>query len=143
MSSSRLRILRDHPRTCGENPSALLLRVCPRGSPPHLRGKPGLIRVCTAPTGITPAPAGKTLNGFPMPDIHRDHPRTCGENSLRVIRCGISSGSPPHLRGKQYDKYFEAENRGITPAPAGKTMMRCASMDMIQDHPRTCGENKA
>ena len=51
----------DHPRTCGENFSALEEISTPTGSPPHLRGKLFSLFENNNPIRITPAPAGKTL----------------------------------------------------------------------------------
>ena len=77
-------------------------------------------------------------------------------------------GSPPHLRGKR--SLYSAVQRGdritpapagktpvipgtctvddvnfvsgrITPAPAGKTINGNWFFDLLEDHPRTCGEN--
>ena len=92
---------RDHPRTCGENllfwePSCLHT-----GSPPHLRGKRTAHRALQAQQGITPAPAGKTsFRLWKMVKLW-DHPRTCGENVLTSIFLHMTTGSPPHLRGKR------------------------------------------
>ena len=56
-------VVRDHPRTRGEKVSAAIMRAISRGSPPHTRGKAGDPRGFAAEKGITPAHAGKRLNG--------------------------------------------------------------------------------
>ena len=71
------------------------------GSPPHLRGKPVLLKLLVRLARITPAPAGKTDRRLRVSLFCEDHPRTCGENSFLYTRSDNS------LR--------------ITPAPAGKT----------------------
>ena len=45
------------------------------------------------------------------------------------------------MRGKLKARLLEEENRGITPAHAGKTSDICISMSAAEDHPRACGEN--
>ena len=53
----------DHPRGCGENTiSRVKIRFAP-GSPPRMRGKPHQIPPVTSHPRITPADAGKTLEG--------------------------------------------------------------------------------
>ena len=51
-------------------------------------------------------------------------------------------GSPPRVRGKLHERRQVAQRRGITPARAGKTMMRFFPSTNSRDHPRACGENK-
>ena len=90
----------DHPRTCGENDKGVCLHKCLRGSPPHLRGKLHEEPRKIDPSGITPAPAGKTSSFFTFFKHFKDHPRTCGENQTVDITQIKAQGSPPHLRGK-------------------------------------------
>ena len=63
-SSQKSRRAWDHPRACGENSARLPMKRSGRGSPPRVRGKPVSVQMRTAPTGITPARAGKTLPSF-------------------------------------------------------------------------------
>ena len=50
----------DHPRVCGENLDSVY-RLKPHiGSPPRMRGKPGMIDGKAGANRITPAYAGKT-----------------------------------------------------------------------------------
>ena len=49
------------------------------GSPPHARGKAGDGCGRSATQGITPACAGKSLEGSQMIAAERDHPRMRGE----------------------------------------------------------------
>ena len=51
---------RDHPRTRGEKTKAEELTGAGVGSPPHTRGKGGLISLSSTFDGITPAHAGKS-----------------------------------------------------------------------------------
>ena len=131
----------DHPRTCGENDKGVCLHKCLRGSPPHLRGKPKSKITIIISVGITPAPAGKTHAPVYVLDSMRDHPRTCGENSMRSRAKSTPPGSPPHLRGKPLLSLLFSSILRITPAPAGKTKQWILHRLKHRDHPRTCGEN--
>ena len=65
----------------------------------------------------------------------------CGENTSFGVCGGVTSGSPPHVRGKRIHYEKVSVSWGITPACAGKTgMLRC-SIKPRRDHPRMCGEN--
>ena len=71
----------DHPRRCGENLQAITTPTAWTGSPPQVRGK-RRSRINPYPNDrITPAGAGKTETGIPLPGGNRDHPRRCGENN--------------------------------------------------------------
>ena len=133
--------MKDHPRTCGENlkKKACLLGLL--GSPPHLRGKRGLLLFSKLHFRITPAPAGKTLLYRGKTRSMKDHPRTCGENNHIFCLCFCIPGSPPHLRGKLFSFLFTPFLFRITPAPAGKTKRKRLPKRGKRDHPRTCGEN--
>ena len=50
-------------------------------------------------------------------------------------------GSPPQVRGKRQCMKLETLKTRITPAGAGKTLLRRHCTHHIQDHPRRCGEN--
>ena len=50
-------------------------------------------------------------------------------------------GSPPRMRGKPITEAFKADIDRITPAYAGKTILLCACVPHVADHPRVCGEN--
>ena len=90
---------------------------------------------------ITPAGAGKTTL-TPAHNIpNKDHPRRCGENMKeKRLRYG-PPGSPPQVRGKRQCMKLETLKTRITPAGAGKTLLRRHCKHHIQDHPRRCGEN--
>ena len=55
---------RDHPRACGENNLLGFLRLKFVGSPPRMRGKRIQNIFPLNDTGITPAHAGKTREGW-------------------------------------------------------------------------------
>ena len=131
----------DHPRTCGENEANRKVKKFIRGSPPHLRGKQFRKNKIGIQRRITPAPAGKTTRVFACISVYGDHPRTCGENSMRSRAKSTPPGSPPHLRGKPLLSLLFSSILRITPAPAGKTKQWILHRLKHRDHPRTCGEN--
>ena len=69
---------------------------------------------------ITPVYAGNTEFVFCAVNGREDHPRLCGEYSLRSCGSSARLGSPPSMRG----------------------IRRCHFMDphFPRDHPRLCGE---
>ena len=75
---------RDHPRICGEKYHKAMGIRNPQGSPPHMRGKEEQCIRRFAPTGITPAYAGKRLLGALSRLSRRDHPRICGEKTKKI-----------------------------------------------------------
>ena len=131
------------------------------GSPPHARGRLGVIWRRSANERITPACAGKT----PPPSRHtiqsritpacagktgippisamsiRDHPRMRGEDTRNRQPFQTNFGSPPHARGRRFAVASHRDNKGITPACAGKTRRAPAAPGRTRDHPRMRGED--
>ena len=70
------------------------------GSPPHGRGKVGLLSAGLHNLGITPAWAGKSNRSKQHRSSNEDHPRMGGEKALVSIAPNSILGSPPHGRGK-------------------------------------------
>ena len=132
---------KDHPRRCGENfsPGTTGFREC--GSPPQVRGKPGLRLLVPSSTRITPAGAGKTIGEHCEARKTRDHPRRCGENPPSGLIRYTHAGSPPQVRGKLMYFVLADIPKRITPAGAGKTGVWSGLCTGRQDHPRRCGEN--
>ena len=131
----------DHPRGCGENNAATVMKPGTPGSPPRMRGKPADAATTPAPTRITPADAGKTRNIRSPQNPLKDHPRGCGENVQAEQAAPYDIGSPPRMRGKHCQGLLDAWLTGITPADAGKTSKIEHISLSVQDHPRGCGEN--
>ena len=75
----------DHPRACGENFLNWVDKRQEQGSPPRVRGKRRRSSYAISETGITPARAGKTRGWTAVKAPWRDHPRACGENTLRTM----------------------------------------------------------
>ena len=64
----------------------------------------------------------------------------CGEKGAWTQITSGSTGSPPHMRGKEKREVDENQPCGITPAHAGKRTGSLTAPQQIGDHPRTCGE---
>ena len=131
---------KDHPRLCGEKPSASQSRTRSRGSPPPMRGKEDCVYNHVCDEGITPAYAGKSHGTASRCGSRQDHPRLCGEkNKHHTAAVGIA-GSPPPMRGKGCNYIIRLFAYGITPAYAGKSASTRSAGRCTQDHPRLCGE---
>ena len=130
----------DHPRVCGEKWEEELSSRLEEGSPPRVRGKGVDRKIALLRYGITPACAGKRTGAEACGGCSWDHPRVCGEkfihSSLRYGRLG----SPPRVRGKDYDSARIRCQLGITPACAGKSYLGATFAFQAEDHPRVCGE---
>ena len=111
-----------------------------KGSPPRMRGKVILLPSTRRVSRITPAHAGKSGLRTQAACGLRDHPRTCGEKQYRIRVAAPGVGSPPHMRGKDWDMPKVRAVGGITPAHAGKRRPLVTNQQLYQDHPRTCGE---
>ena len=114
-------ISKAHPRVGGENWAWLPMRMTIVGSSPRGRGKLTWFSLCSLPSRLIPAWAGKTL---PM----------C--LSLHCI-----TGSSPRGRGKQDPRAVVADIAGLIPAWAGKTTIVKLRATGVRAHPRVGGEN--
>ena len=133
---------RDHPRVCGENCCMHNKGRGMLGSPPRVRGKRRILATHLPAPRITPACAGKTIAETLGRDAKEDHPRVCGENSLRLFSHATMVGSPPRVRGKLPSSPLPTRFYRITPACAGKTRLMELCACSCKDHPRVCGENR-
>ena len=70
----------DHPRMCGDHPSACPIQRIGSGSPPHVRGPHTLCHMIEVDPGITPACAGTTYSSYNLAVDMGDHPRMCGDH---------------------------------------------------------------
>ena len=125
---------------CGEKSLKGVTLTAPVGSPPRVRGKELADCKCGRTSGITPACAGKS-------DLWRitaagcwDHPRVCGEKTVRTVATLDRMGSPPRVRGKVAGPRCGIPKAGITPACAGKRNATSSIVKTSWDHPRVCGE---
>ena len=132
----------DHPRMRGEDNVSGQGLVWRRGSPPHARGRRQHQQIRRSLHRITPACAGKTCCGSSRAGSIRDHPRMRGEDAFQNWSNVKLTGSPPHARGRRYRRRGRRQGVGITPACAGKTLIRCRSRGRSRDHPpRMRGED--
>ena len=114
----------DHPRLCGEKIYEQTQKIAAAGSPPPMRGKVASEKTLLIGTGITPAYAGKSLCLLRQKDDVWDHPRLCGEKMLWGRWNLYILGSPPPMRGKASGTFKSPFSSGITPAYAGKSLVR-------------------
>ena len=91
-------------------------------------------------TGITPAHAGKSGAPTLATAATGDHPRVCGEKISQTRRNLPWGGSPPRVRGKVHFLKVRLNERGITPACAGKSQLVFERFRIFWDYPRVCGE---
>ena len=112
------------------------------GSPPHMRGKVGLLLLLRSRSWITPAYAGKSFIVRCSALEVKDHPRICGEKFNALPAELKAKGSPPHMRGKVGLKETQSSASRITPAYAGKSQKRGKNHVKRRDHPRICGEKQ-
>ena len=89
----------DHPRMRGEHGSRWRSNRLFRGSSPHARGTPLVIRLSCESLGIIPACAGNTSSSTLISERKRDHPRMRGEHLIEGLTQAIPQGSSPHARG--------------------------------------------
>ena len=73
---------KDHPRLCGEKQKLYLSVILIIGSPPPMRGKVLRMPEKSPQKRITPAYAGKRIDGKELVGDTTDHPRLCGEKSI-------------------------------------------------------------
>ena len=90
--------------------------------------------------GITPAYAGKREGPKNAQSKVGDHPRVCGEKCIPLTRGHGRQGSPPRMRGKVAYTDLQRPSPGITPAYAGKSLLKLLHHVGLRDHPRVCGE---
>ena len=134
------RAWRDHPRLCGEKRCTGNFSGHDDGSPPPMRGKvkPFLCPLCHK--GITPAYAGKSVASAYTLRSSWDHPRLCGEKTIKICLTLWKTGSPPPMRGKASPTRKLSRLLRITPAYAGKRQFSAFPLKFVWDHPRLCGE---
>ena len=113
--------LRAHPRSRGENRSALL--VSPVG------------------TGSSPLTRGKRRGGARRVRLAVAHPRSRGENEGGDGFGDPLAGSSPLTRGKPHEDVEAIPERRLIPAHAGKRAESVAPHGTKQAHPRSRGEN--
>ena len=110
-----------HPRSRGENGTALTAAINPTGSSPLTRGKPACTIRRVQCIGLIPAHAGKTPWIELDPAAPAAHPRSRGENQFCIDSMNRNGGSSPLTRGKQPLTGGGVLACRLIPAHAGKT----------------------
>ena len=89
---------------------------------------------------ITPADAGTSWVLPFTRQPSQDHPRGCGDKSVKPNISAYPQGSPPRMRGQELFVSELINRRGITPADAGTSCNSRPSKRSGKDHPRGCGD---
>ena len=138
---SLCRLLRDHPRACGEHLAREVRVYRATGSSPRLRGTRTRFRYRRTGHGIIPALAENTSMAAASRSARWDHPRACGEHDGSASASCWRLGSSPRLRGTRRTTPCPTTACGIIPALAGNTWCRGMRLRPTRDHPRACGEH--
>ena len=131
----------DHPRECGEHEKHGTDTSQRRGSSPRMRGALWIKTGEFLSKGIIPADAGSTTFNALQVSAFRDHPRGCGEHTVRPRRTSHVAGSSPRMRGAPINKFAKTVTDRIIPADAGSTRLEQLRGMLGADHPRGCGEH--
>ena len=67
----------------------------------------------------------------------------CGEKFGAFILRSRYLGSPPRVRGEDFDFKMLVHDFRITPACAGRSSRFCDTHNDSKDHPRVCGEKSS
>ena len=122
--ADKARVHEAHPRSRGENLSALDRSVFANGSSPLTRGKREITPDVSVDDGLIPAHAGKTSHHPLASGRGAAHPRSRGENGGCLPDLLPALGSSPLTRGKLFDNTGKDLPFGLIPAHAGKTYLR-------------------
>ena len=133
--------LEDHPRSRGNNYFSIAEEICSMGSPPLAREQLPFPYTGHRFSGITPARAGTTISFFCRLPISWDHPRSRGNNVCTFSLFCPLAGSPPLAREQPSEKNETDYESRITPARAGTTNSFQITFCLVQDHPRSRGNN--
>ena len=118
------RLWSHHPRMRGEDSAHVDPEVIKSGSPPHARGRRRTGGYQSAPERITPACAGKTGKRSSRDSCTVDHPRMRGEDSFSFSSFSLSTGSPPHARGRRCGRRRTGRARPDHPRMRGEDRPR-------------------
>ena len=91
---------------------------------------------------IIPADAGSTTFWHSAAHHGWDHPRGCGEHMSWSMSSPCSLGSSPRMRGALDGPVQGVGLNRIIPADAGSTRVKDTLSDLVEDHPRGCGEHQ-
>ena len=131
-----------HPRSRGEHVSCELSGDMRTGSPPLARGTHSTRRGAVRGLRLTPARAGNTEEAAQQVMDLLAHPRSRGEHWCRPSFVPCLAGSPPLARGTPVGGEYRCYISRLTPARAGNTVKRDATIDLSTAHPRSRGEHQ-
>ena len=131
-----------YPSSRGENKQLLVAAASQRGSSPLTQGKHQYGRSHRHQPGLIPTHAGKTNARTRSSLVQRAHPRSCGENAVRIASRWPVWGSSPLTQGKQSDGLVMAIHERLIPAHAGKPSSGSRRASGGRAHPRSRGENE-
>ena len=130
-----------HPRSRGENESAMFGVPPLLGSSPLARGKLKAFGERPLASRLIPARAGKT-SGTRVASLRATaHPRSRGENMPQAVARSLGQGSSPLARGKRSVLRARRLRCGSSPLARGKRTFRRPSSQRSGAHPRSRGEN--
>ena len=113
-----------HPRGCGEHRTTVTTGLRRMGSSPRVRGTSPTITPISGKVGLIPAGAGNIVLRVFTIDLHRAHPRGCGEHSLCYGLIAGGRGSSPRVRGTLIGFKRSRLISGLIPAGAGNIFRR-------------------
>ena len=128
------------PRLCGEYSPEKHIRPKNVGSSPLARG---ILNRCVCKSYISriiPAYAGNTKSDKYCQNLYWDHPRLCGEYLLSPSIWCVMLGSSSLVRGIRGRNGTKGLLDRIIPACAGNTCGTGSKWNLLEDHPRLCGE---
>ena len=130
----------DHPRGCGDKTTCALKKEQTKGSPPRMRGQGDYDSHLYIIWRITPADAGTSWVLPFTRQPSQDHPRGCGDKSVKPNISAYPQGSPPRMRGQVVIPAPVNVVGRITPADAGTRSQCPPEWPDRWDHPRGCGD---
>ena len=133
-------LYRNYPRSRGEKRAFPTRRKARTELPPLARGKVICAERSVWVGGITPARAGKSYSRLESLWGLWNYPRSRGEKYSGITSRGSVTELPPLARGKEHPTWTGSTSRGITPARAGKSFLRCLGCECFGNYPRSRGE---
>ena len=114
--------VKDHPHVCGQYTYSVSKPVMVGGSPPRMWVVPPEYNIHLCPFRITPTYVGSTLICTQVVRYNKDHPHVCGQYMTILMKCGLTSGSPPRMWVVLYMTVKPSSNNRITPTYVGSTL---------------------
>ena len=111
----------EHPHMCGENIPAGVIPPSSIGTSPHVWGKHGRLFGHGSIDRNIPTCVGKTLRSDFGRGLVPEHPHMCGENSRSGVAVTPSTGTSPHVWGKQFVVAADSVSYRNIPTCVGKT----------------------